>query len=236
MTSHLVSGYGQVGKALVEVLRLGYPDTEHRDQEDEELECKWLHIAFPWSEGFVGEVVRQRELHKAKTVIVHSTVPVGTCDLRGWVHSPIRGRHPDLSSSIHAFVKMFGSVNRSDATEIAAVFRACGVRSLIVDSAAETEAGKLWELTQFAVAVVLEKQVHSYCRDRALDPSVVYRTFAQTYNEGYSTLDEERFVRPILDHMPGPIGGHCVVPGISMLDDSIAEKILLWVKEIGLHS
>src|SRR5690606_40778498 len=50
-------------------------------------------------------VQRYAAEHGAELVVVHSTVPVGTCDANGWVHSPVRGRHPNLVGGLRKFVK-----------------------------------------------------------------------------------------------------------------------------------
>lgn len=39
------------------------------------------------------------------------------------------------------------------------------------------------------------------------------------YNEVYDKLNESRFLKPVLDYVPGKIGAHCVSPGIEMLED-----------------
>lgn len=91
--------------------------------------------------------------------------------------------------------------------------------------AVETEAGKLWELVQYGLQVRVCQAIHEWCMARGLDPDVVYRQFAEEYNAGYATLGYRRFVRPVLDYVPGPIGGHCVARNAPMIDHPIAEVV-----------
>lgn len=219
---HLVIGAGEVGTALHAVLSRAHPTTI-RDIEPVDVQAEVLHIAFPWSDQFVAWVRRYEAEHGTSLTVIHSTVPVGICDPEGWVHSPVRGRHPDLADSLLTFVKHFGG---SRADEAAKLFEDADVDVTVHPRAADTEAGKLWELVQFGVQVVVEKQIHTWCTDRGLDPDVVYRQFAEAYNAGYEALGDLRFIRPVLEHMPGPIGGHCIRQCSALLDHPLAELVV----------
>lgn len=218
MSRHLVVGAGEVGTAVHAVLSQEHP-AELRDLSPVDTRCDVLDICFPPFEGFTDAVHGYVREHGAGLVVVHSTVPVGTCDAHGWVHSPIRGRHPDLSEGVSTFVKHFGG---SRADEAAADWEALGVRTRTHDRAADIEAGKLWELVQYGVQIRVEKEIHAWCVERGLDPDVVYREMALSYNRGYQKLGYEQFTRPVLDHVPGPIGGHCVVPMSHYLDHPLS--------------
>lgn len=218
---HVIVGAGEVGQALALLL----PGAVIRDIEPVDVVADYLHIAYPWSDQFEASVLADVQRHQPDHVLVHSTVPVGTCDPHGWVHTPIRGRHPYLLDSLKAFPKFFGG---TDSHIPGKAFEDRGVDCIYSDRAAETEAGKLWELAQYATQIMVEKAIWGYCQDRGLDAGVVYGMFAETYNEGYAKLGNERFVRPVLTHVDGPIGGHCVMPGVGMLDDELAKLLIDW--------
>lgn len=224
MTVQLVVGAGEVGAAVAAVLARAH-HTQVRDLEPVDVQADVLHVCFPWSDRFVAEVQRCEREHGADLVVVHSTVPVGTCDPHGWVHSPVRGRHPDLAESLTAFTKHIGG-RRAD--EAADALEAAGIATTVHPRAAETEAGKLWELVQFGQQVLIEQQIDAWCVEHGLDPDVVYREFAETYNVGYSKIGLDRFVRPVLEHVPGPIGGHCIRQCSALLDHPLAEMVAQW--------
>jgi hypothetical protein len=219
--THLVVGAGQAGTAVHQVLSRAH-DAAIRDVDPVEVHAEVLHICFPWSDLFVWQVRGYQRQHTADLVVVHSTVPVGTCDPEGWVHSPVRGRHPDLADSLLTFTKHFGG-GRAD--QAAKVFEVAGCDVRIHPRAAETEAGKLWELVQFGLQVRIEQQIHDWCTGHGIDPDVVYRDFAVTYNDGYRRLSLAQFVRPVLEHVPGPIGGHCVRQCAVLLDHPLAAEV-----------
>jgi len=219
---HLVVGAGEVGRAVHAVLsRVAQADL--RDVEPVELAADVLHVCFPWSDTFVDEVRRYRREHMTDLVVVHSTVPVGTCDPQGWVHSPVRGRHPHLAEGLLTFVKHFGG-QRAD--EAAKLFEAAGCDVAVHGRAAETEAGKLWELCTYGLSIALEKAILAYCAERGLDFGVVYTAFRQAYNDGYVAMGHPEFVQPVLRHVPGGVGGHCIIPSMSLLDHPLAGRVV----------
>src|SRR5690606_9188628 len=215
---HLIIGAGEVGTALRQVLAASGP-CEIRDVEPVEAQVDVLHIAFPWSATFVEHVHAYRAQHGADLVIVHSTVPVGTCDEHGWVHSPVRGRHPRLAPGLRVFVKHFGGVRASEAA-----YHWPGW-TRVHPYARDTAAGKLWELIQYGVQIQAEKAIHAWCPANGVDPEIADTEFAETYNDGYRRLNEPQFVRPVLEHVPGPIGGHCVVQNARLLDHPLARIV-----------
>lgn len=218
---HLVVGCGEVGRALMSVLDA--PGHDPFAGLTASGECELLHVCIPYSERFSDYVIEYRKLFNAKIVVIHSTVPIGTSDLLNANHSPIRGRHPNLAESIRSFVKYVGG---PDALQISIELSVCGISCVVVNSARDTEAGKLLDLMQFAASIALEKEIHEFCERNGLDFAIVYRDFNQTYNYGYSKIGDVNFVRPVLDHIPGPIGGHCVVQNMKHIESETAARIL----------
>ena len=92
----LVIGLGEVGTAISNILNCDGIDAGDANSQDYEM----LHICFPYSDAFVESVKAYKRIYKSEYVVVHSTVPVGTCDAEGWVHSPVRGVHPNLEEGI----------------------------------------------------------------------------------------------------------------------------------------
>lgn len=203
MTTQLVIGAGEVGTALAKVL-----GCDLRDIGPHEGDYDLLHVTFPWFDGAEGAVRDYLKQHSAERVVIHSTFPVEVFQRNPlWLCSPVRGRHPHLEDGIRTFVKHVGGV---DAEKVARVLEARGLRVAIHPSAEELALAKLIELSQLAVEVAMEKEIHRLCVQYGVDRDSVYVKFGRTYNEGYEALGETRFHKPILDRVPGPLGGHCV--------------------------
>lgn len=220
---HLVVGNGEVGSALYAILREVHGHRALiRDVEFSSEIADVMHVCIPWSNQFVKTIRDYRDHHQVDTVVIHSTVPVGTCDPEGWIHSPIRGRHPNLQRGILDIQKHVGGEGADD---VARMFNEVGINTMTHERAATCEAGKLWELIQFGLQVVVRQDMHDWCVTNGLDPEEVYTPFADTYNVGYATLGDVCFIRPILDYVPGPIGGHCVTQNAHLIDHPLARIV-----------
>lgn len=211
--STLVVGYGEVGRALHKVLKHAWIlDLDPRVSTWEGQAIDIAHICIPYGKTFKQTIKEFKK--KVPLVIVHSSVPVGTCDKLGVAHSPIRGVHPHLAKGIRTFVKYFGG---RKARRAAQIFEKLGIKTRVYPNAKTTEALKLWETTQYGRLIMLEKEIHAWCSKNKVDFNAVYTTANRDYNVGYIKLGRPEVVRPYLKHMPGKIGGHCVTPNAKLL-------------------
>jgi hypothetical protein len=216
MTTHLVIGAGEVGTALAKHLGCHIRDLEDPGTLLEEYDV--IHIAYRWSDKFISTTATYQELYRPELVVVHSTVPIGTCDkFQYWVHSPVRGKHPNLLSGIQTFKKHFGGAQAQRAAELT---NEHWPHHEIHAKAATTEAGKLFELTLYGMEVMMQKEIRSFCEAFDLPFEEVYTSFTRSYNDGWEWLGEYRFIKPELSHVPGPLGGHCVVAGAKLLAEA----------------
>lgn len=228
-----IIGMGEVGRALRDVLS---PVHDIRTFDEAHLTPlqMWpeyvdvLHICFPYSDRFEQEVNKYREHFNPRYTVIHSTVPVGTTKKLNCFYSPVRGVHPHLADSMRQFATYIGPLGED---------LECPVRLHFYFTAAEMdmvwdrntdnlEAGKLWSLAAYAWNIVLEKEIHRYCEKAGLSFDVVYSHFTNTYNQGFKRMGMERVHRPVLTHMPGPIGGHCVIPAVEKLEDGTIEGLV----------
>lgn len=224
--THIVVGLGEIGSAIREIFNADGIDAKGAIvAQSGEIADSYdvLHICFPNSEKFQSIVKEYQHRFNPKYTVVHSTVPIGTCNKLNVDHSPCRGKHPSLKQSILTFVKYIGGPN---AHVLAEEFRKYGINAKPWVSARDTEAGKLIDLMQLGAMVLLEKEIYAFCEANFLDFDTVYRDFNESYNTGYQALGQAQFTRPIYEHMPGKIGGHCVVQNMPSLDMETAEFII----------
>lgn len=213
---HLVIGLGEVGSAIQAILQCDGYDTKS-GMEAPGGSFDTLHICFPYSLSFEAQVLQYKSYFNADLVVVHSSVPVGTCDPQGWVHSPVRGVHPHLEQGIRTFVKYFGG----EAAFIAKrPFEDAGIICQANPLASNTEALKLWDTTQYGLMIMIQKMIKAYCEEHSLDFELIYTDANHTYDIGYEQLGRPEVARPYLKFMPGPIGGHCVIPNAKILVDT----------------
>lgn len=218
---HLVIGNGEIGSAIAEVLEADVID-KNEDAESETYE--FIHICFPFSDDFIHLVEEYQRTYNPNYTVIHSTVPVGTSKILGAVHSPVRGRHPNLEPGVRTFAKFFGGLG---ASVCAREFEELGIETVISENSEDTEAMKLWDTTQYGVNIVLEKIIHKYCEENGLNFDIVYTKANETYNQGYEELGEPQFKKFILEHSEGPIGGHCVLQNLPLLDEPKIEQFFM---------
>lgn len=228
----LVIGLGEVGKAVRTVLTEAFP-TFGMDQDKMTFDTSFdaIHVCFPYFDGFVDAVKEYQEeyLCEGGLTVIHSSTPIGTTGMiHGAVHSPIRGVHPHLVEGIKTFVKYFGGPRSPEA---ARVFNKVGVKTMCTWDARSTEALKLFDTLYYGWNIVFEKEVKDFCDKHGLPFDLVYTLANQTYDEGYEKLGRPEVRRPVLKHVDGPIGGHCIIQNAKLLGGDIAEMILKKNKE-----
>lgn len=242
MDNEIIIGMGEVGSALSEFYGCPGWDIRHGEKAYKRLHKPWkevVHVCVPYSGSFINEVNWWALSFQPNTIIIHSTVPVGTCrkihesltemlrfrsDYRcpQVVHSPIRGQHNRFQTHLKWFTKMYGGPE----SELVAGRYVKFHDVECTDKWENTEAAKLWCSTAYKASIDLEKEIWQYCEDFGLDYDFVYRKATKSYNTGYildvmSEDDDRDFARPILDHVDGPIGGHCVIPNVDLLSAGI---------------
>lgn len=220
---HLIVGYGEVGQALHKI----FPDALWCDRKGgtwNKQKVDVIHISIPYkSDPQFKEAVNSYKEY-SPLIIVHSTTPFGLCDELEVVHSPIRGVHPNLEGGIRTFVKYFGGKNADKAAKI---FSDLGIKTKVYPEAKTTEAIKLWDTTQYGMLIVMSKGIYKWCEENKVDFKEVYQDANIDYNEGYLRLGRPDVVRPFLKYIPGPIGGHCIIPNAKLLgiDLEIPEEL-----------
>lgn len=234
---HLVIGYGQIGKAIEKVLLNHFNDVQKIDiGETKGRKFDVLHFCFPYSGSFLKEAKEYQEkyLDPYGVTVVHSTVPIGTCEKLKAVSSPVRGKHPDLAESVLIFEKAFGGPG---ADRVSAMFKMCGVLRVRVDiDSRSVEAFKLFDTLQYGLAVMEMNQIKKFCDKNGLNFETVYTWANQSYNDGYKAMGMPAFKKYVLKPMPGRIGGHCVIANAKILSETFgfepAERLVNFDKKL----
>lgn len=217
--SNLVVGLGEVGQAIAKILQC---DGIDKDQTAPLKSYKFLHICIGYSPKFVEIVKQYQHQYTPDYTIIHSTVPIGTSRECDAVHSPVRGVHPNLEQGIRTFIKYFGG---RDSFICSQVFVEKGLSVKSVPDSETTEALKMWDTTQYGAMILLNKEIHRFCKENNLDFDIIYTHANRTYNEGYAKLNRPEVARPYLAFKNEKIGGHCVIPNAYLLESKTAYRI-----------
>lgn len=230
-----ILGYGEIGKAIHSLYkRNDIYNVSIRDLSiDNELKnLDVLNICIPCVDNFVDIVTDVALESSAKTVIIHSTVRVGTTSeiqrrLNCLVsHSPVRGIHPFLLEGILTFVKFVGSSTYETSKIVADHLQSLGLNVEILESSKETELGKLFDTTYYGVCIAWHGEMKKICDSVGVSFENTVTMFNTTYNSGYSKLNKTNVIRPVLHPPVDGIGGHCVTQNAKLLTENFASEAL----------
>lgn len=229
---NLIIGYGQIGKAVGEVIGEAHIyDTVKNDTATQE-KYDVLHICFPYSSDFIKYVHAYNINYSPEHIIIWSTVPIGTTkQCAGAVHSPIEGRHPNLARSIKDMVRWVGVNNKKEGEFFEDYFKKLYINTHIVDNSNYTEFLKLRSTAKYGINLVWTDYEAQVSKDIGMDFKLL-KKFDRDYNKLYHNLSMPQFQRYILDPPGGRIGGHCVVPNAEILDEQFPNEMLKMIKEM----
>ena len=235
MSNHLIIGAGEIGTSFYNLLN-DFAEVQIRDRDSDITgQFDYIHLAFPATDRdtFVRQAQEYGALYQPHTIVVHSTVAPGTIREMGEkaVHVPVRGKHPNLEKSIKTFRLYVGGNDPVRVKDVANILQQFVPDVFPLDPAQHppetTELLKILDTTYLGWTVLYEKEAKRICQRYGVDFEAVYTDANKTYNSGYSTLGDSQFVRPVLKHFPGKIGGHCVVPNCRLLPDSYVTNLVL---------
>jgi UDP-N-acetyl-D-mannosaminuronate dehydrogenase len=112
------------------------------------------------------------------------------------------------------YTKYIGAIDSTAAEHAVKHFQSMGLKTRVLASPEATELAKLTETTYFGVLIAWAQEVERYC-DR----------FGVDYDEVVSFYDEIKYL-PRVKLFPGIIGGHCVMPNITILSKMLDSALL----------
>ena len=224
----LVIGAGEIGKSLHKVLSEHY-EAHIRDKEDLKLEnIDVLNICYPPSKDFVKITKEYIKQYKPRLTIIHSTVAPGTTAKCGdnVVHSPVHGKHPDLVGGIKTFIKYIGGNDAYSAYLADKFLKGAGIKTKIVANSKTSELSKILCTSYYGWNIIFMKEVAKICKKENVSFYEVYTDWNWLYNIGNEQIGMPQFKRPVLDPIPGKIGGHCVVENSHLIKSFITDMII----------
>jgi hypothetical protein len=216
---NLIIGNGQIGSALKEIFSKHH-ETYVRDIGPFDFDASGLeilHIAYPYSDKFIDATLAYIQTYKPFLTIIHSSVAIGTTAKLGpgVVHSPERGRYPNLAYEMKRYVKYIGSDNWNDCKKAMEFFSACEWPTKVLNSSSATEAFKLISNVHMGVEVCWKNEVIGMLSQIDVKMND-YEEWEDSYNAGYFAMNQTQLMRPRMNF--GPIGGHCIIPCTEILE------------------
>lgn len=220
-----VLGVGEVGHAVSVIFKQEFKVLKKDLKYDElkNVKIKVLHVCLPYTKKFENLVAFQVKKNNPKLIVVHSTVYPGTTanlfkkTKIPIVHSPVMGLHPNLSRDILHFKKVIGPIDKKSANLAKNHLEKVGIKTVLFRNSQESELAKLLDTAYYGWNIIFAKIVYNLCKEKKIDFNNAYTLFNKIYNQGYSK-SSPNVIRPILKYNKGPIGGHCIIPNIHLLE------------------
>jgi len=249
----LIIGMGQIGEGLFKILGAHYDldtwDLTYPDPLKFDKDWVVLNICIPGSIPDFEKVVAKYIMKvKPKLTIIHSTVPIGTTRIieettkTNVVHSPVRGKHPNLADGIGTYVKYIGYNNWKAQFIAEAYFKGASIPCQSMEKTESTELAKILSTTRYGLNLMFTELQYRLCALFSVDFEQVYTDWELTYNEGLGKSGFPEYKRPVLKPPGSNIGGHCVVENAYMLlnqmypdheSDTILASLLTQIIAIG---
>jgi len=234
----LVVGLGEVGRPLYDIVVgsgccevYGYDVDASRTVdrlEDIVSPVDYLHIAIPYSGGFVEAVKSYVDMFSPRITFIHSTVAPGTTrEIYGLTgkpvaYTPVRGKHPHLKKHLLFWSKWVATLPRECIGEAASHLEGLGFKVRRYDGSPESlELAKLWETVYRAVMIASWQELHRIARQYNADLLAI----ADFVGEVHKVLHD----RPI--YYPAHIGGHCLIPNTEILYKVTGSPLFKFVLE-----
>jgi hypothetical protein len=221
----VMGGKGAVGSVIANAYAHCCPvDILDVDSKPDGSAYDFLHVAIPNQPDFVHKVRDAAKEYKAKRIVVHSTVPVGTTRQLGETacHSPILGQHDDLGISLYRFPKFYASVDPKQSALFAEQIALPGIEVRPMVTPEATEFGKLFTLSRFLNDLAMYEEGARMAAQFKI-PKETIVSWTKAYNEGYAC---SRFTVPDLKFPDGVIGGKCVYQGAKALHAQTQNELL----------
>jgi len=213
----IILGMGDVGNTLYALftskkIRVEGVDIDDDKCRGEKVEHpKILHICIPFNDQFITNVELCDKEYNPSYIIIHSTVKPRTCEKLAKIcnariiYSPTRGIHSRFLEDIMRYTKFFAYDGDDD--NISDMFRDRFNQFSRAKNTRTLELSKLLtDTTYYGLLIGYRKLIEDY----DVDPDELWR-FAE---EIHTFLGN----RPIMYNDKKPIGGHCIVPNLDLID------------------
>jgi UDP-N-acetyl-D-mannosaminuronate dehydrogenase len=237
-----IMGFGEIGQSVARL----YPKSKYqilsKDLKEDNLKeesIDVLHIAIPYSNDFVKDVLKQIKINQPKFVIIESTVNVGITGKinsklkkKIVVHSPVRGMHPNLTESLKCFIKYIGADDQEIGERAVRHYKSIGVKAKLFLPSESTELNKILSTSYYGICIAWAAEVKRLCDQYGVDYKS-FEDFNNSYNEGYIKMGRKNVVRPTLYPPKNGIGGHCVWENATMFNPKVKSKFLDLILDAG---
>lgn len=231
MKKNVVAGLGEIGNPILKLISkheiaIGYDINEKLiDKKSykkfQGLSTSFLHICIPFNEKFIQNLLNLSKKFSPEIIVIHSTIsPNTTKKLQQKlsipvIYSAIRGVHRKMLSDLKKYTKFFAIEPKIPkavwaAKKFSSLLKKCGVKSKKMSTPLTLELAK----------IVCDTSYYGWIINYSQISNMIARKNNVDYDEMWSFADEiHKFLGNRPKMFPGFIGGHCVIPNLSLINE-----------------
>lgn len=236
----VVVGLGEIGLPILKLLSkhhivVGYDIrsrlmNQKKFDKYKDLDTNFLHVCIPFSKKFQSNIKNLYKQFSPKCIVIHSTVsPHTTEKLQSIfkipvIYSATRGVHRRMLSDLKKYTKFYAidknAPNKKWASQIFSLtLKKSGIKTKKMSDPLTLELAK----------ILVDTSYYGWLINYAQLSDIIAKRHNVDYDEMWSFADEiHKFLGNRPKMYPGFIGGHCVIPNLSLID----EKSLWQIDEI----
>ena len=227
----VIVGLGEIGKPILKVLSknktsVGYDINsklmnKNKFDNYDKLDTEFLHVCIPFSNKFQIYIKNLYKKFSPECIVIHSTIsPYTTKKLQNILSVPIiysatRGVHERMLRDLRRYTKFFAIEKNAPkakwaSTQFRNTMKKCDVKTKKMSSPLTLELAK----------IVVDTSYYGWLINYAQMSNIIARKHKVDYDEMWEFSDEiQKFLGNRPKMFPGFIGGHCVIPNLSLIDE-----------------
>jgi len=190
-------------------------------QKQKTAKTSFLNICIPFNENFISNVLDLFKKFEPEIIVIHSTIsPNTTKCLQEKIPIPIiysatRGVHKRMLSDLKKYTKFFSIYENAPRAKWAIsnfkkLMKKSGIKSKQLSDPLTLELAK----------IVVDTSYYGWLINYAQISNMIAKKHGVNFDEMWSFSDEiHKFLGNRPKMFPGFIGGHCVIPNLSLIDE-----------------
>jgi hypothetical protein len=227
----IVAGLGEIGNPILKLiskvhLTVGYDidpklTNKTKIKKYETFNTTFLHICIPFNPKFIENVISLSKKFNPECIVIHSTIsPYTTKKIQDNLSIPIiysatRGIHKRMLKDLKRYTKFFAIEKNAPRKKWAALQYSKLMKKCKVKTKRMTD-----PITLELAKIVVDTTYYGWLINYAQLSNLVAKKHHVDYDEMWEFSDEiHKFVGNRPKMFPGFIGGHCVIPNLSLIDE-----------------
>jgi UDP-N-acetyl-D-mannosaminuronate dehydrogenase len=231
LKKNIVAGLGEIGLPILKLISkknvaVGYDinpnlmnNTKFKKYNPYQTEI--LHVCIPFNNNFISNVISLSQKFNPELIVIHSTIPpLTTKKLQKKSQIPIiysatRGIHRRMLNDLKKYTKFFAlEPNAPKAKWASNTFS-----KLMRNSCVKTKRMSTPVALELA-KIVVDTTYYGWLINYAQLSNMIAHKYDVNYDEMWTFSDEiHKFLGNRPKMYPGFIGGHCVIPNLSLIDE-----------------